>query len=474
MEKCRCIVLTDINRGPEIDDIQSMLRLLLYANCIDIEGLIACTSCFVKHPGPKRNLKLLRSLIDAYEEALPRLRIHAEGWPTAKQLHDRSAFGIPVFGRAPGDGFADERWTENDGVQRLLSAMRKDDERPLWIALWGGANTLAQAVWQAEKSELPETFDAILKKLRIYSISDQDHAGHWLRERYGDRLFYIVSPSSGDFKGSSEYYLATWPGISADRSEHGSEDGIHHTKGFSGADYSCIDREWIHSHIRCTGRYGSRYPRTVFITEGDTPSFLGLIPNGLNEPERPDWGGWGGRYTRQQLSNEPFPIWTTVSDTVVGTDGKEHTSPQATIWRWRSAFQNDFAARIQWTASDFRKNAPHPLVLSAPCTRLSGKPGEECLFSVNVEDPDGSGYNLSWLTYPEAGTFLGSAEAMRSEPALFSEEGERIRFRYRIPDGSGELHMLLQATTHSAIPLTRYLRFVIRVRSDEDPNGGDT
>ena len=471
MEKCRYVVLTDINPGPEIDDIQSMLRLLLYANEIDLEGLIACSSCFLKRPKVKKNLKLLYSLIDAYEEALPRLKVHAEGWPSAEELRIRCAFGIPVFGRRPGKGFAEARLSDNDGVRLLLSAMQKDDVRPLWIGLWGGANTLAQAIWQAEQSETPESFDKMLKKLRIYAISDQDHAGHWLRERYGDRLFYIVSPSRGDFRGSTEYYRATWPGISADRSGHGSEDGIRRTKGFSGADYSCIDEYWVKEHIRCT-QYGRHYPRTVFITEGDTPSFLGLIPNGLNEAERPDRGGWGGRYTRQQIPGEPYPIWTTVSDTVVGTDGKAHTSPQATIWRWRSAFQNDFAARILWTAAASRKEAPHPPQLWTPCREYPGRSGDELTLEVCAEDPDGAGYDFTWFVYPEAGSFAGDEAAMHRSPELRSAEGKKTRFSYRIPKGEGELHLLLKATTRSSVPLSRYLRFIIRVHPDEARKGG--
>jgi hypothetical protein len=47
------IVLTDINPSRwnplvEKDDIQSLIRLLLYANEIEIAGIIPCTSCFLK------------------------------------------------------------------------------------------------------------------------------------------------------------------------------------------------------------------------------------------------------------------------------------------------------------------------------------------------------------------------------------------------------------------------------------------
>ena len=463
MEKCRYIALTDINRGPEIDDIQSILRLLLYADCIDMEGLIACSSCFVKRPKPERNLKILNRLIEAYGAALPNLRMHAEGWPSAEELKHRSAFGIPVFGKAFGNGFGEERWNENAGVQLLVSAMEKDDPRPLRIGLWGGANTLAQAIWLAKRTLDAEAFDMLLKKLRIYAISDQDYAGKWLRSTYGDRLFYIVSPSDGDVKGAQAYYKATWPGISADCFGHGSEDGEHCTNGFSGADYTCIDRAWNRIHIRKVGSYGKLYPRTKYITEGDTPSFLGIIPNGLNEPERPDYGGWGGRYMLQQPKGEPFPIWTSASDTVVGTDGKTHTSPQATIWRWRRAFQNDFAARVQWTATKDRAKTPHPPKISSSVSVLSVKPSERIEIPVLIEETDGTGFDYAWLFYPEAGTFRAVSEGDMELPTVLSVLGMKHRFAFTVPEGEGELHLLLQVTTRASLPLTRYLRIVLHV-----------
>lgn len=44
--KNRVIILTDIEADP--DDTQSMIRLLLYSNLIDIKGLIATTSVWQK------------------------------------------------------------------------------------------------------------------------------------------------------------------------------------------------------------------------------------------------------------------------------------------------------------------------------------------------------------------------------------------------------------------------------------------
>ena len=74
----------------------------------------------------------------------------------------------------------------------------------------------------------------------------------------------------------------------------------------------------------------------MFIMEGDTPSFLGLIDNGLNAYRRPDWGGWGGRYVYRQPYGETHPIWTqggdefarvTSQDTVTGAGRPVSTFP---------------------------------------------------------------------------------------------------------------------------------------------------
>ena len=43
---------------------------------------------------------------------------------------------------------------------------------------------------------------------------------------------------------------------------------------------------------------------------------------------------------------------------MTGVDGRTYTSDQATIWRWRTAFQHDFAARMDWTVKDAEARQP--------------------------------------------------------------------------------------------------------------------
>ena len=128
----------------------------------------------------------------------------------------------------------------------------------------------------------------------------------------------------------------------------------------------------MNANIRSKGPLGKHYPMPCCIHEGDTPAFLGLINNGLASSMSPTYGGWSGRYVWRTYYGEPRPFWTqggdsfpgrdNSRDTVVGRDGLAYTSDQATIWRWRPAFQHDFAARMDWTIKDLDSANHNPEV----------------------------------------------------------------------------------------------------------------
>ncbi len=471
MEKCRYIAVTDVNparfRWTEKDDIQSLVRLLLYSNEIDIEGIVLCSSCFLKRGGGKKAATTVNRLLDAYAAVKPNLDRHAEGYPEAETLRQRVFLGIPAYGAAPGTGFAEKRYLHNPGVQCIIHAVDQAQEDPVWIGLWGGANTLAQAVWQVSRSRSEGELNDFLGKLRIHSISDQDNSAHWLRQQFGDRLFYIVTPSAGSMAGAKEYFRAVWPGISADRHSHGSEDGIH-GGGFFGAETELVSDRWIEAHIREKGPLGRQYPKTVYIMEGDTPAYLGLIPNGLNVPERPDYGGWGGRY-QQARSPENAPIWTGAADCVLGDDGAEHCSPQASLWRWREAFQYDFAARMEWSADGMFDHCSHPPIvrLNVPDV-LRVAPGQTVILDAGASvSPDGVPLSFRWFWYPEAGdapvqTNLSGADTPRVAVQIppLPENADGAQF-----------HLILEVTGARKFSLVRYRRIIFSVRNGSDGAG---
>jgi hypothetical protein len=470
-DKPRLLVLTDIANEP--DDQMSLVRLLIYSNELEIEGLVATTSTWLRE-GTRPDVIL--KVLDAYAQVRPRLLQHADGYPDAESLRQRVRSGQPGYGMA---AVGQDRLSP--GAEWILGTADRDDPRPLWVSVWGGANTLAQALLHARETRSAAELRALLSKLRVYSISDQDDAGPWLRREF-ESLHYVVSPSPPD---GSQYREATWTGISGDR----------FYKNAPGADFSTFEEAWLDAHIRAKGPLGAHYPDPCCIHEGDTPSFLGLLGNGLASHMSPAFGGWGGRYVWRQTYGESRPCWTqggdsypgnaSSRDTIRGTDGRSYTSDQATVWRWRRAFQHDFAARMDWTVSS-RESANHnPLLVvngehgRAP-VQIAARVGEALVLdAAGSRDPDGDGLSYEWLFYPEAGTGIpGQPVYAAGRPAYeprpgsrgFPElvprvalAGARTRRATLTPRIAGIAHVILVVEDDGSPSLTSYRRVILKI-----------
>jgi hypothetical protein len=215
--------------------------------------------------------------------------------------------------------------------------------------------------------------------------------------------------------------------------------------------------------------------------EGDTPSFLGLVDNGLNAPERPDWGGWGGRYElytpkpeKWHLRPETRPIWTDAEDEVLGLDGKWQTDNHATLWRWRAAFQNDFAARMDWTIKPPAEANHPPRPKLAHAAELTARPGERVNLSAEgTTDPDHDAVSYEWFYYNEAGTFPLSSARSGQPLAIQNFDQQKAWFTVPtarvMPPGLGTMHIVLAVTDHGTPRLTRYARVRINVVAPAQP-----
>jgi len=462
--KPRVVVLSDM--GNEPDDQMSFVRLLLYSNELDLEALIATTSTWQKN---KVQPETMRKLIAAYGEVRSNLLKHAAGWPEAAHLDALVTSGQTAFGMA---AVGPEKMSP--GAEAIIRAADLPDPRPLWITVWGGANTLAQALLHVRATRSPAEVDKLVSRLRVNSISDQDDAGSWLRREFPG-LSYIVKPSSVD---SGEYASATWTGISGD---------IYY-RNCAGADGSTVTNEWLEKNIRTKGPLGRLYPNFEFIMEGDTPSFLGLTNNGLNSYRNPSWGGWGGRYIWRQPYGETHPIWTqggdmfrrvTSADSVTGVDGKTYVSDQATIWRWRTAFQHEFAARMDWTIKPFAeanhnpsitvnaKDGTAPIILETPID-------QPIILDASLSrDPDSHKLSYHWFHYEEAGFVPGTnmaavtiSQGNAAKATVTATAACRAVWRpINRPCPAGVAHIILAVTDNGSPTLTSYRRVILNIRT---------
>ncbi len=463
----RIIVLTDVENEP--DDTQSLIRLLLYSNDLDIKGIIATTSTHMRN---RVAPETIFRLIEAYGKVHANLLKHDTGYPSPEYLKSVVKAGLPRYGmNGVGQG------KDSEGSEWIIRELKQRDERPLWITAWGGTNVLAQALYNMQKTMPEEEVSRLIRKLRVYAISDQDDTGWHIRKDFPD-LFYIVS--------TGPYEDATWIGMS-------STDSLANNK--------VVSERWLAENIQQGhGPLGAYYPDVAYSMEGDTPSFLGLVQNGLNNMEHPNWGGWGGRYeyylpeydgTKQGpfgvlYKPETHAIWSHAEDayiqywsgggekTAIGEYPKIVKSQRATLWRWREEYQNDFAARMDWCIKPYEKanHAPVPVVkmYTRVPDRADDTPQPELIPDFTVKsgqlftldatgttDPDGDNLSYFWFNYPEAGTY----------PTFIPVGDNPViqHVRYQAPQVEKEtfLHFILKVTDKGTPRLTAYNRIIVRV-----------
>ena len=448
------MVLTDIEADP--DDAQSMVRFLTYANSWDVEGLVATTSI---HQKTRVASQSIDKILQAYAKVQPNLLTHEKGYPTYAQLKPKVKKGLPVYGMAgvgPGN--------DSEGSDWIVQALSQPDKRPVWFAVWGGTNVLAQALWKIQHTKTPAEAEKLYQKVRVYTISDQDDSGPWIRKHFPG-IFYIVTPGYN-------YAYATWLGMSFP---------------FPGVNKDVVSNPWLATHIQQGhGPLGAAYPDVAY--EGDTPAFLNLITNGLNDPEHPNYGGWGGRYELYKPefrdSNTGFfkrdnwpkdsvetrPIWTNSADSLFAgaLPRKSYTAPaepagvssiETTIWRWREEFQHDFAARLDWCTQPYGKaNHPPKPALAHPAS-LTVQSGQS--FHLNAggtTDPDGDSMSYLWFQYPEAGTYPGLVSFRPYASNLYD-----LPVVAPVVAQPQTLHFILKVTDKGSPALTRYKRVIVTV-----------
>jgi hypothetical protein len=426
----RLLITTDIGGDP--DDQQSLIRLLLYANEFEIEGLIASAT---GTPGElNKNVikpELIEEILRAYSQVHQNLTKHDLNFPSPSYLFSVVKKGNPYRSwENIGEGH------DTEGSDWIIYCLDKKDPRPLNIAIWGGQTDLAQALWKVKHSRTSEEYRAFISKIRVHDIMDQDRIFAKIWEAFPG-IFYILNKApEGEDKRN-----AVFRGM------------------YLGGPEELTSLEWIKENVAENhGPMGALYPLKTWtkpnphgvMKEGDTPSWFFFLENRLNSPEHPEFGGWGGRFLKNKQG-----YYEDASDTFEGEN-----NARATVYRWRSDFQNEFASRMDWCTSDFREanHSPVPVVDGVTLRKVmhkNVKSGQKInLNAIKSSDPDGNILSYYWWIYRDVST---------SDAVI--EKNNAAKVKIAIPKNApdGEVHIMLEVKDNGAPSLTSYQRIVLHV-----------
>lgn len=423
ISKTRLIVTTDLG-GSDPDDIQSMIHLLVCSDRIDIEGLIS-SQAWVNDPD---KTPVLRATVESFINVLPNLQVHSADFPSADYLRTIVARGQAVAhmeGVGPGK--------DSPGSELIVRSVTDNDERPIWLVAWGGMNTIAQALWKLQNILEEEDFNSCLKKIRIYDILGQDDAGAYIAKYYPE-IVYI--------RNKEVYGWAP-------------------------------DDDWTRENIQSRLPLGNSYPNRIWATEGDSPSFLYVYANGLNVPERWEYGGWGGRFSAEKVKNirgMDFIERSGKNEAIYDDYYMIGSAPEGnrSIKKWEKHIHNDFAARMIWAAvSDYAKGNHHPVVTVNSNSELlpiyiSVSPGDTInLSAYGTYDPDNDNLKYLWSVYEEPSSYSGT---LTIQDALKSDCQVRIPENVKDNLLEATIHVILEVTDSGTPPLTSYRRIILQTK----------
>lgn len=441
--KPRLVVLTDIAPADlEPDDQESLIRLLAHADLYEIEAIVATTGWNVGDY-PVAWMDTIFNTLGAYEKDLPNLMKRSEQtsflpigkenqkqyigyWPSIDYLRSRVMLGSSKTGpKVLGEN------NRSKGSDMIIQLADEADDRPIWISVWGGGNTLAQAIWQVKQTRTDKEFKDFLHKLRVYTVTDQDLSYHdrgkyelsshmWMRELCGKDLFFMWDESAWQTQNAI-----------------GSNSWNQYAE-----------------HIQGHGNLGARYPKNKYGVEGDTPSYLQSLPNGLHNPSNLNEIGWAGYYVWDNTLDQKTQCYTNTTPAVMQISRKyEH-------YFYPAIFAN-FAARMDWAKEG--KGNRNPIAI------VNGKQGLDAI-QVDTQsgkivaldasksyDPDGDALNYKWWVMPESGSYPGDVTV---------SDADKSQASLTLPaDASGHtIHVICEVTDNGVHTLKAYRRVIITVK----------
>ncbi|MFV2022920.1 nucleoside hydrolase-like domain-containing protein, partial [Micromonospora sp. LOL_023] len=397
------------DKKSDLDDLQSWVRFLSYANEFQIEGLVAASATFANYA----NKQNILDLIDRYAQVHPNLLLHDPSYLSPDSLRAMTKEGLDGTWGSPANSILGAG-KDTEASEHIISVVDRADPTPVWIVSWGGPRELGQALWKVQNTRSPAEVQRFTAKIRVHLIGDQDGSAAWMRSNF--------------------------PGLSV--ISNGCYTGMANRSGFNGT--------WLRANvIGGHGALGAAYPPANWnynnerVYEGDSPSFLHVLNGtlGLGDPLQPVMGGWGGSFQSSTTNR-----WTCSAEGA------------GSISRWEYARNWDFAARMDWMVRPYSQANHNPVahlngdasrnVITVDVAAGSTVP----LNAVGSTDPDGNSLSYKWLQYPVTNgvTLVNST----SDQAYFVA-----------PNAPGaRIYIVLEVTDSGSPSLTSYRRLVVNIR----------
>lgn len=475
--KPRTIITTD----GEIDDVDSYIRMLLYANEFNIEGFVYSSSMWhykgdgkgtkmisememtKKMYGEKTDLRWagttwMNDVLNAYEKVYPKLSANAKDYPTAAHLKTLVKVGNIDF-----EGEMDH---DTEGSDFIKAKLLDNTTQPIYLQVWGGTNTIARALKSIEDkykntNEWQTVYKKVCAKAIIYAILDQDATY---------RKYVSVNwPEIKVYYNSHQFWCLAYPWKSAVNealhpllegkfmgdhiiNNHGPLTKMYYSYG--DGQHQEGDNENTHGDItKIKNTQWGSFNQFDFISEGDSPAFLHLVNVGLDNLANPAYGGWGGRLKQSKINLNRWEDGEDVADINPITQKIDLAYPQI---RWLEALQNDFAARADWCIKSF-KETNHAPKISVAKNQLSVKAGQTIILKATATDPDNNLVNISFWQYQEAGT--------STEKVVIHTKGKEAEIKIPSTAKSGDtIHVIIEGKDNGIPALTRYQRVVLTVK----------
>lgn len=494
-----------ITADPELDDENSLIRLILYSSDMKIEGLIYASSGFHwkgdgkgttgyvegreytrfgLHICPCTSYRwpegegFINQVVDAYAKVYPNLKVHDPDYPSPDTLRSKIRVGNVEF---------DGDYSKDSPGSGLIRKLILDNQPgPLYITAQGGESTIARA---------------------LKSIQDQyENTAQWqaIKEKVSHKV--ILLPSGDQDDTYARYIKPNWPDIEARTFREGPRYAYGAQLHATPEDSVYLTAQWMRKNVTSKGPLGKLYrvwgdgkqmvkgdifdyfgiaghtneelkkmgyivwlpvqKKGSWLGEGDDPTFMNMLDNGLRAYEKGSYGGWGGVATGtvENIFTQALPksasdtsLKAMMSVTSGMTTRHDSASDKPKYPDFFPAAQNDFAARLLWSVTPSYDSANHePEVTIQGPLDITAAPGATVHLSGNVKDPDGNGVSPHWWQF-HVGTYPG--EVTLSDPYALNTD-------LTIPADAqtGQtIHIILQATDNGTPNLTSYQRVVITV-----------